>query len=68
MKHQPPVQQQPSRLGAWIAVVVGGLYFLLPLLATFEFSLKMLREGYSFAAYQAVLQAQAFSRASPIRC
>ena len=61
MTHQP-AHQPPSRLGAWIAVVIGGLYFLLPLLATFEFSLKMLREGYSFAAYQAVLQDPGFQQ------
>ena len=32
-----------TRAGAWIAMVIGGMYFLLPLLATIEFSLKMRR-------------------------
>ena len=26
-----------SRLGAWIATIVGTLYFLVPLIGTFEF-------------------------------
>ena len=43
-----------SRLGAWIAIIVGTLYFALPLLSTFEFSLRMKREGYSFEAYRVV--------------
>ncbi|UJB31712.1 ABC transporter permease [Chromobacterium sp. Beijing] len=61
MKRQP-VHKPSSRLGAWIAVAAGGLYFLLPLLATFEFSLKMLREGYSFEAYKLVLQDPGFQQ------
>ncbi|WP_249605441.1 hypothetical protein [Chromobacterium sp. IRSSSOUMB001] len=66
MKHQP-AHKPSSRLSAWIAVIAGGLYFLLPLLATFEFSLKMLREGYSLEAYKLVLhRIRAFSKASPI--
>jgi putative spermidine/putrescine transport system permease protein len=44
-----------NRLGSWIAVVVGTLYFLVPLIGTFEFSLRMRREGYSFEAYRIVL-------------
>ncbi|MDR3374447.1 MAG: ABC transporter permease [Ancalomicrobiaceae bacterium] len=44
-----------SRFGPWIAVTIGILYFLLPLLATFEFSLKMKRGIYSFEAYRVVL-------------
>jgi len=44
-----------NRLGAWIAIVIGTLYFLVPLLGTFEFSLRMRREGYSFEAYRIVL-------------
>src|SRR5471032_2551559 len=43
-----------SRLGAWIAIGVGASYFLIPLLATFEFSLRMLRGEYSFEAYRVV--------------
>jgi putative spermidine/putrescine transport system permease protein len=43
-----------SRLGAWIAMAVGASYFLIPLLATFEFSLRMRRGEYSFEAYRVV--------------
>lgn len=48
--------KQESRLGAWIALAVGCIYFLLPLLATFEFSLRMQRGAYSFEAYRVVLE------------
>jgi putative spermidine/putrescine transport system permease protein len=44
-----------NNLGAWIAMIVGTLYFLVPLIGTFEFSLRLRREGYSFAAYEIVL-------------
>ena len=43
-----------SRLGAWIAMVIGASYFLIPLLATFEFSLRMRRGEYSLDAYRVV--------------
>jgi putative spermidine/putrescine transport system permease protein len=44
-----------SRAGAWVAMIVGTLYFLLPLIATVDFSLKMRRGEYSFDAYKVVL-------------
>ena len=44
-----------SRLGAWLAIAIGGLYFLVPLIGTFEFSLRMRRGDYSFDAYRVVL-------------
>jgi putative spermidine/putrescine transport system permease protein len=44
-----------SRVWAWFVVVVGVLFFFLPLLATFEFSLRARRGVYSFDAYQSVL-------------
>lgn len=40
---------------AWAAVIVGMLYFILPLLGMTEFSLKMRRGVYSFDAYAKVL-------------
>ncbi len=43
-----------SRLGSWIAIAIGMLYFLVPLIATFEFSLRMRRGEYSFDAYRVV--------------
>lgn len=44
-----------NRLGSWIAIGVGVLYFLVPLIGTFEFSLRMRRGEYSFDAYRIVL-------------
>src|SRR5260370_34382907 len=44
-----------SRLGPWLAIAIGAAYFLIPLIATFEFSLRMRRGEYSFEAYQVVL-------------
>jgi putative spermidine/putrescine transport system permease protein len=44
-----------SRAGAWTAMIVGSLYFLIPLAATLEFSLRMRRSEYSFDAYRVVL-------------
>ncbi len=44
-----------SRLLPWLTFVLGGAYFLLPLVATFEFSLRLKRNEYSFAAYANVL-------------
>jgi putative spermidine/putrescine transport system permease protein len=46
--------KKESRLGAWIAMLVGASYFLSPLIATFEFSLRMRRGEYSFDAYRVV--------------
>jgi len=43
-----------SRILPWSAVTVGGLYFFVPLLCTFEFSLRMRRGAYSFDAYGVV--------------
>src|ERR1700729_992239 len=37
-----------------LALPLGGLYFVAPLIATFEFSLRMRRGVYSFDAYRAV--------------
>ena len=41
-------------LGAWLAIVLGVIYFLAPLIATFEFSLRLKRDEYSFEAYRLV--------------
>jgi putative spermidine/putrescine transport system permease protein len=43
-----------STVGPWIAFGLGALYFLIPLIATFEFSLRMRRGTYSFDAYAVV--------------
>lgn len=42
------------RLGAWIAIAIGASYFIIPLLGTLEFSLRMRRDAYSFDAYRSV--------------
>jgi putative spermidine/putrescine transport system permease protein len=42
-------------VGPWIALTLGVLYFIVPLIATFEFSLRMRRGEYSFDAYRVVL-------------
>ncbi len=52
-----------SRFGAWLAVLLGSLYFVLPLVATFEFSLRLKRDEYSFEAYRIVLADPLFQSA-----
>jgi putative spermidine/putrescine transport system permease protein len=44
-----------SRLGPWLAIAIGAAYFLIPLIGTFEFSLRLRRGEYSFDAYRVVL-------------
>ena len=43
-----------QKIGSWIAIIVGTLYFIVPLIGTFEFSLRMRRGEYSFDAYRVV--------------
>ncbi len=43
-----------SRIGPWIAMAFGATYFIVPLIATFEFSLRIRRGEYSFDAYRIV--------------
>jgi putative spermidine/putrescine transport system permease protein len=45
---------KPSRLWAWLVFALGAAYFLVPLIATFEFSLRMRRDRYTFDAYASV--------------
>ncbi|CAM2982963.1 putative spermidine/putrescine transport system permease protein [Paracoccus aminovorans] len=49
-----------KRLWSWAALIVGALYFLLPLIGTIEFSLRMRRGEYSLDAYRSVLADPAF--------
>lgn len=44
-----------KRICSWLAVALGGLYFLLPLAGMFDFSMRMKRGEYSFEAYRIVL-------------
>ncbi|MER9496398.1 ABC transporter permease, partial [Mesorhizobium sp. M0320] len=48
--------KQGSRFWAWLVFGVGTAYFVLPLLATFEFSLRKRRGEYSFDAYRSVFE------------
>ena len=43
-----------SRLGPWLAVAIAAIYFVVPLIATFEFSLRMKRGEYSLEAYRVI--------------
>ena len=45
---------KPRRFWAWAALALGLVYFFLPLIGTFEFSLRMRRGEYSFEAYRVV--------------
>jgi putative spermidine/putrescine transport system permease protein len=40
-----------SRFGAWLALAIGVLYFIVPLIATFEFAMRMRRGQYTFDAF-----------------
>jgi putative spermidine/putrescine transport system permease protein len=44
-----------ASIAAWIAILIGAAYFLLPLVGTAEFSMKMVRGTYSLEAYRVVL-------------
>lgn len=44
-----------ARLWSWIAFALAAIYFLLPLIGMFEFSLRMKRGSYSLEAYRVVL-------------
>lgn len=44
-----------SRLGSWVLILFGVLYFSVPLLGTLEFSLRYFRGVYSLEAYRIVL-------------
>ena len=44
------------RLIPWLAILFGGIYFLVPLIATFEFSMRKRRGEYSFDAYLSLFE------------
>lgn len=41
-----------KHIWAWVILIIGIVYFFLPLLATFEFSLRMIKGRYTFEAYR----------------
>ena len=45
---------KPSRFWPWVIFLTGAAYFIIPLIATVEFSLKMRRGYYSFDSYLSV--------------
>jgi len=49
-----------SRIGHWIAIAFGATYFVVPLVATFEFSLRIRRGEYTFDAYRNVFADERF--------
>jgi putative spermidine/putrescine transport system permease protein len=49
-----------SRFWPWVIFIVGAAYFIIPLVATFEFSLKMRRGYYSFDSYASVFSDPGF--------
>ena len=49
-----------GRIAAWITFALGAAYFFLPLIATFEFSLRLKRGEYSFEAYRVIFADQRF--------
>lgn len=50
----------PSKIWAWAVFAAGVLYFLVPLIGTVEFSLRIRRGTYSLGAYANVLDDPAF--------
>src|SRR5690606_12377208 len=54
-------EMKQSKFWAWLVFLVGGSYFILPLIATFEFSLRMRRGEYSFDAYASVFSDPKFA-------
>src|SRR5688500_5698024 len=49
-----------QKILAWIAIAIGVIYFFVPLIGTFEFSLRMRRGEYSVDAYQSVFSDMQF--------
>jgi putative spermidine/putrescine transport system permease protein len=41
-----------KNIWSWIILIIGMLYFFVPLLATFEFSMRMIKGRYTFEAYR----------------
>jgi putative spermidine/putrescine transport system permease protein len=49
-------------LGSWLILLLGLTYFFVPLIATFEFSLRMIKDRYTFEAYRVAFTDPAFFR------
>ncbi len=53
----------PKAIAPWVVTIFGALYFIIPLIGTVEFSLRMRRGVYSLDAYWVVLSDPAFRAA-----
>ncbi|WP_250207865.1 ABC transporter permease subunit [Curvibacter sp. CHRR-16] len=61
--NSPTRRFNTARAMAWLVFAVMALFFVVPLVATVEFSLRMRRGEYSFDAYVAVLSDPLFAQA-----
>lgn len=59
-KAREPLRHAP--VWSWVWYILGALYFILPLYATFDFSLHMQRDVLSFQAYRAAFADPEFTR------
>ena len=56
------MKKRRLNLWGWLWIIVGFSYFFLPMIATFEFSLRAKKGQLSFLAYQRVLEDPNFTR------
>jgi putative spermidine/putrescine transport system permease protein len=49
-----------SRIWSWIIFIIGIFYFFLPLFSVFEFSMRMVKDKYTFQAYIVAFSDKAF--------
>ncbi|HEX7588876.1 MAG TPA: ABC transporter permease, partial [Anaerolineae bacterium] len=50
-----------NTLWSWLIIVIGILYFFIPLVATLEFAMRIRRGAYTFDAFQIVLNDPTFA-------
>lgn len=48
------------RIWPWIWLTIGGLYFIVPLIASFQFSLQLNRGALNWSAYQNIITSPRF--------
>ena len=53
---RPEEGRRKSNVWSWFIFILGMIYFFLPLYATFVFSLKMIKDRYTFEAYKVAFQ------------
>ena len=62
MKASSQSRARVGRLWAWFWVVLGALYFIVPLIATFDFSLRAQKGALTFLAYERIFKDPEFWR------